>query len=245
MSKLGIIELNRLHYANEIVDFVKKSKRAPLVDSTKKEVEDFERLLGCKLSGLRRIYKHNLLSKPILDVFKSNGMEMDILARDYEYTGIQNLIAIYKFKLMNGKYPALRSKDKVERRLAVVHNNMKLANRGKHTTTMTMYDSYYKLIKAYGMLDFFDGCSYDNTHKTERKTWIRGNTDTERTEMETIQNVCKFISKYGKKPNKNSVNGYESKLAYRFRRLYRKYRDCGIPKKYIKYASELGVRCFN
>ena len=88
------------------------------------------------------------------------------------------------------------------------------------------------------MRDFFDvgvgGC------KAQRKTWIRSSDDTERNDMDIIHNVCDFIDKYGKKPNKNSSVAYESKLAYRFRRLYRKHRDIGLSSKYIQYATELG-----
>jgi hypothetical protein len=170
-------------------------------------------------------------------------MDMNILARDHEYTGIQNLMSIHTFRVSNGKYPALRSKDRDERKLAIVHNNMKLANRGKHTTTMTMYDSFYKLISALGMTDFFDSGLGGNSECT-RKTWIQSSNETERVELDIIRDVCKFIAKHGKKPNKESSTGYESRLAYRYRRLYRKYREIGVPTKYIAYASELGYKVF-
>jgi len=238
----GLVELNRAHYAKAIIDFVKESNRAPIFNSIKVEVSDYERLLGGKLQSLREAYKSNKLSSSIINAFKSNGMEMNILVRDHEYNGIQNLMSIHTFKVSNGRYPALRSKDKNERKLAIVHNNMKLANRGKHSTTMTMYDSYYKLINVLGMTDFFD-VGLGGSEST-RKTWIQSSNETERTELDIIRDVCKFISKHGKKPNKESRDSYESRLAYRYRRLYRKYREVGFPKKYVSYASDLGYKVF-
>lgn len=232
----GIIELNRLHYAKEIVKFVKRSNRAPLGNTIRADISDGERLLGCKLRSLRDVYRQNGLSDDIVEVFKDNGMDMTILANDIESKGMLNLLGIYRFRVDNGRYPALRSLDIEERRLAVVHNNMKAANKGKHP--MVIYPSYLKLISSLGMRDFFDvgvGGS-----KAQRKTWVRSSDNFERTDMDIIRDVCEFMGKYGKKPSKNSSVDYESRLAYRFRRLYRKHRDIGLSSKYIRYATELG-----
>ena len=57
----GLVELNRAHYAKAIIDFVKESNRAPIFNSIKVEVSDYERLLGGKLQSLREAYKSNKL----------------------------------------------------------------------------------------------------------------------------------------------------------------------------------------